>query len=70
MHPDVSSDFMEGQNTVLKTNRVFSSIALDQAHEQNNTAIKSDGGAVGLAQLPDALRCWMVAAPRDCEADS
>ena len=34
-----------------------------QAHEQNNSAIKRDGGAIGLTQSPEALRCWMVAGP-------
>ena len=38
-------------------------MALDQAHEQNNGAVKSDGGAVGLTQNPQALRRWMVAGP-------
>ena len=42
---------------------VFHSMALDQAHEQNNTAVKSDGGAVGLTQSPEALRRWMLAGP-------
>ncbi len=36
-------------------------MALDQAHEQNNTTVKSDGGAVGLTHNPEALRRWMVA---------
>ena len=38
-------------------------MALDQAHEKNNAAVKGDGGAVGLAQSPEALRRWMVAGP-------
>ena len=38
-------------------------MALDQAHEQNNAALKSDGGAVGLTQTPNALRRWMVSGP-------
>lgn len=63
VHPEVSKEFMNGNFTVRKTNRVFSSIALDQAHEQNNAAIKTDGGAVGLTQNPEALRRWMVAGP-------
>ena len=36
-------------------------MVLDQAHEQNSAAVKSDGGAVGLTQSLAALRCWMVA---------
>lgn len=42
---------------------VFSSIPIDQAHEQNNACIKGDGGAVGLTDNPSALRRWMVAGP-------
>ena len=36
-----------------KTRRAFSSIAIDQAHEQNNAAVKGDGGAAGLTQNSD-----------------
>ena len=40
----------------------FSAIAIDQRKEQNNTAVKDDGGAVGLTDNPAALRRWMVEA--------
>ena len=50
-----------GNFTIQKTNRVFSAIPIDQAHEQNNACIKSDGGAVGLIDKPSALLRWMVA---------
>ena len=63
INPEVAMEFMNGNFSVRKTNRVFSSMALDQAHEQNNAAVKSDGGAVGLTQSPEALRRWMVAGP-------
>ena len=46
-----------------KTNRVFLSMALDQAHEQNSADINSDGGPVVLTQSPEALRRWVVAGP-------
>lgn len=62
-HPDVAKKFREGHFTVQKTQRVFSSIPIDQAHEQNNACIKGDGGAVGLTDNPQALRRWMVAGP-------
>jgi hypothetical protein len=45
VHPEIAAEFM----------KVFSSIALDQAHKQNNAAVKSDSGAVGLIQSSDAL---------------
>ena len=42
---------------------MFSNIAIDQAHKQNNALIKGDGGAIGLTEDPSALRHWMVAGP-------
>ena len=52
-HPNVAKEFKAGKFTVQKTRKVFSSIATDQAHEQNNALIKVDGGAVGLTiQVP------------------
>jgi hypothetical protein len=62
-HPEIANEFRAGNFTVQKTTRPFSSIAVDQAHEQNNAAIKGDGGAVGLTDNPSALRRWMVAGP-------
>ena len=46
-----------------KTGHVFSSMALDQNHEQLDEAIKGDGGAVGLTENPAALLRWMIAGP-------
>ena len=63
IHPEIASQFNKGNFVVNKTGRVFSSMAIDQAHKQNNAAVKSDGGAVGLTQNPEALRRWMVAGP-------
>ena len=34
-------------------------IATEQAHEQNNAAVKGDGGAAGLTENPEALQRWM-----------
>jgi len=62
-HPDVYREFSAGHFTVQKTNRVFSAITIDQAHEQNNACIKGDGGAIGLTENPSALRRWMIAGP-------
>jgi hypothetical protein len=46
-----------------KTSHVFSGIAIDHAHEQNNASVKGDSGAVGLTENPAALRRWMVTGP-------
>ena len=62
-HPEIAKRFSDGNFTIQKTNRVFSAIPIDQAHEQNNGYIKGDGGAVGLTDNPNALRHWMIAGP-------
>ena len=67
-HPEVAREFAAGNFTVQKTKRVFSSIAIDQAHEQNNAWIKGDGGAVGLTENPNALRRWTVSGPEIARA--
>ena len=38
--PNVTKEFCDGNFVVRKTGRVFSSIAIDQAHKQNNVLIK------------------------------
>jgi len=48
---------------VKKSKHSFSAIAIDQAHEQNNALVKSDGGAVGLTENSAALHRWMVSGP-------
>ena len=48
---------------VHKTEREFSGIAIDQAHEQSNAAVKGDGGAIGITEDPSAFRRWMVSGP-------
>ena len=44
----VLEEFKKGNFTVTKSNHKFSSIAIDQAHEQSNKLIKGSGGLVGL----------------------
>ena len=46
-----------------KTKRKFSSMLLDQAHEQINETVKVSGGAIGLTKTRAALKRWMVAGP-------
>ena len=38
-----------------KMTNTFSSIPLDQAHEQNNELIKADGEAIGITETPRSL---------------
>ena len=66
--PNVYKGFCSGNFVVRKTINLFSVIALDQAHEQNNAIIKGVGGAAGLLSMDmdSALRRWKVAIPEVC----
>ena len=63
MVPHVASEFNKGLFTVNKTLKRFSSIAMDQMHEQNNAMVKGEGGVVGLTENPNALRRRMLSGP-------
>ena len=52
-----------GHWVVNKTTNRFSSMPIDQAHEQNNDLVKGSGGAVGLTENPSAFKKWMIAGP-------
>ena len=54
--PDVAVQLQQGKFAVSKTSKPFSAIPIDQAHEQNNTLVKGEAGAVGLTENPSALR--------------
>ena len=62
-HPKVFEQFNAGAFVVHRTTHIFSSITLDQAHEQENSTIKGDDGAIGLTENPAALRKWIAAGP-------
>ncbi len=62
-HPKPAVKFHDGKFVVHKSNREFSAMDIDQAHEQANAVIKGDGGAIGVTEDPSALRRWMVAGP-------
>lgn len=62
-HHGIALEFEKGHFVVNKSGRPFSRIPTDQAHEQNNASVKSEGGAVGLTQSPSALRRWTVGGP-------
>ena len=63
-HPHVYKEFTSGGKfTVQKTANAFSSLPLDQAHEQNNELIKGEGCVIGITENPNALLPWMVAGP-------
>ena len=62
-HPDLFQQFEAGHFTIKKSDRLFSNIGIDQAHEQNNKKVKIDGGAVGIFENEDAMLDWAVSGP-------
>ena len=63
-HPHVYKEFWKGGKfTGQKRTNTFSSIPLDQAHEQNNKLIKGDGRIIEIPENPGVLLRWMVAGP-------
>ena len=60
---DVYNEFCKGHTSVKKSNRAFSSIGEDHAHEQNNKIIKGDGGVIGIFDHDKALLEWAVCGP-------
>ena len=67
-HPNVYKEFLFGKFTINKTGKPFSNIGIDQAHEQNNKLVKTDGDAVDILLNDNtALMKWMVAGPEIAE---
>lgn len=62
-HPSINEEFLTGNFTVNKTNRNFSAISIDQVHEQLNSLVKGDGGAIGLTESDTALNRWIISGP-------
>jgi hypothetical protein len=62
-HPDVHTEFMNGKFTVCKSGHKFSSISIDQCHEQINGLVKGDGGIIGITENDAALNRWSIAGP-------
>jgi hypothetical protein len=62
-HPAVYDEFMKGHFVVQRSEKLFSAMGLDQAHEQQNELIKGVGGVIGLTENPSALHRWMVSGP-------
>ena len=54
-HPNVYRQLAQGHFKVQKTGHTFSSMALDQTHEQLYEVIKGNGGTVGLTKNPVVL---------------
>ena len=56
--------FCNGGFVVQKTCRPFSATAHDQARELCNAIVKGNGGVVGLASSPGALKRWVTTGPQ------
>ena len=64
--PSIYDEFVKGNFVLHESSRIFSGIALDQAHEHNNRFVKSDGGVIGITEHETALLRWMTAGPEVC----
>ena len=51
----VADEFVNGDFTIKKTERIFSAIGIDQAHEQNNKSVKIHSGAIAFLGNEHAL---------------
>ena len=60
----MSEEFMKGNFVFHESDREFSGLALDQAHEHNNAFVKEDGGAVVITENTSALLRWMTSGPQ------
>jgi len=57
--PNVAEQFSQGKFVVRKTNRPFSAISVDHAHEQNNAIVKGTARVTDLMQNPKA-ELWVA----------
>jgi hypothetical protein len=62
MHPQLYTEFLNGNFVVQNSGCKFSLIGKDQSHEQSNKTLQAHGGAVGLYENPEALTLFMLAA--------
>lgn len=62
--PDsIREEFKRGNWTITRSNRRFSSLPIDQAHEQANKRVKGVGGIIGLTENRDLLERWIMTGP-------
>ena len=61
--PDVQAQFETGNWTIRISNHRFSSMPIDQAHEQLNKRVKGVGGVIGLTESPFMLEKWAMTGP-------
>ena len=62
--PDsIQEEFKKGHWTITRNNCRFSSLPIDQAHEQANKRVKGVGGIIGLTENLDMLERWIMTGP-------
>ena len=66
-HSDILRNFVEGKFVIRNSEKNFSCISIDQAHEQNNKHVKGQVGIIGLAANESALNRWIVSGPEIAE---
>eukprot|EP00112_Aurelia_sp_Birch-Aquarium-sp1_P007906 Seg1863.1 transcript_id=Seg1863.1/GoldUCD/mRNA.D3Y31 product="hypothetical protein" protein_id=Seg1863.1/GoldUCD/D3Y31 len=63
-HPDVYRNFLDGKFVVHNSEKRFSGISIDHAHEQNNKKVKGQGGIIGITTNENALHRWLISGPQ------
>ena len=67
--PQIHHKFcMKGNFVVSRRKKSFSSMGIDQRHEQLNKNLKGDGGMIGLTEDEEKLRRWMICTPETARA--
>ena len=65
-NPDIYVEFEENGNFVVaRSINKFSSMGIDQGHQQLNAGVKGAGGAIGLTEDDNKLLRWMVCGPEE-----
>ncbi|KAM9391787.1 complement C5 [Pholidichthys leucotaenia] len=59
----IQEEFEAGHWTISQSNHRYSSIPIDQAHEQANKQVKGVGGVIGITENPEMLECWIATGP-------
>ena len=60
---ETSPTVEQGCFLVRETQRVYSELSIDHAHEQNNKQVEGNGRAVGYVDNSPQLIRWMVSGP-------
>uniref|UniRef100_UPI00358F24FE uncharacterized protein n=1 Tax=Myxine glutinosa TaxID=7769 RepID=UPI00358F24FE len=59
----IQEEFEAGHWAISRSNHRYSSIPIDQAHEQANKRVKGVGGVIGITENPEMLERWIATGP-------